>query len=350
MKGTSRLGLAGVIDIPLELLARRAQRLEELGFDQMWLPDERLTRNVYVGLALAARATNNIGLGVGVTNPYTRNPAHTAAAVATLDELSGGRMTLGFGAGGDLSHYGLEKVRPVRAIREAVQIARGLCSGGELAYSGELFSTIHAHLGFQPVRCPPIYIAARGPQILSLAGEIADGAIIGGFSDQAGLRYAKARIAAGLGKSKRTWDAIETVAWLYFSMSEEPDVSRNAVRRIVMASIITSHAVLDQIGVVLPTGLQTFLNRRRWVIGPEELVEASNLLEEAQLNAFAVFGTPDECLAKLTSLAVAPVNQLALVPYPPGGDGLDSYLEILASEFLPTLRTSLGVQATMESQ
>jgi len=89
-----------VIDIPVRALGRRAEEVEDLGFDRFWLPDERLTRNVYTGLTVSALHTETLRLGVAVTNPYSRNVALTAAAAATIDELSGGRFSLGFGAGG----------------------------------------------------------------------------------------------------------------------------------------------------------------------------------------------------------------------------------------------------------
>jgi uncharacterized protein (TIGR00369 family) len=73
-----------VIDIPLRALGRRAEEVESLGFDRFWLPDERLTRNFYTGLTVCALHTESVGLGVAVTNPYSRNVALTAAAAALV--------------------------------------------------------------------------------------------------------------------------------------------------------------------------------------------------------------------------------------------------------------------------
>jgi len=110
-------------------VTHRAARLEELGFQDIWVPDERLLRNVYISLATIANATTKVGLGPGVTDPYTRHPAHTAAAMATLDELSGGRASLGLGLGGGLDAYGLARIKPVSTMREAVKVIRGLLGG-----------------------------------------------------------------------------------------------------------------------------------------------------------------------------------------------------------------------------
>src|ERR1039458_862183 len=76
------------------------EEIESLGFDHLWLTDSSLhARNCYSYLTLAASRSTSLLLGTAVTNPATRHPAITAAAAATVDEISGGRMLLGIGAG-----------------------------------------------------------------------------------------------------------------------------------------------------------------------------------------------------------------------------------------------------------
>jgi hypothetical protein len=99
--------LALPLDAPVDVIAERAQTAERLGFDRVWVPDERLRRSVYVALAACALKTESIGLGVGVTNPYTRHAAVTAASIASVEELRPGKVVLGLGAGGELSHLGI---------------------------------------------------------------------------------------------------------------------------------------------------------------------------------------------------------------------------------------------------
>src|ERR1700678_147814 len=76
---------------------------EQAGLDEVWLGDEGPARDPFALLAAAAGVTTTIRLGVAVTNPYLRHPATTAATALTVHELSGGRMVLGMGAGGDLA-------------------------------------------------------------------------------------------------------------------------------------------------------------------------------------------------------------------------------------------------------
>ena len=86
-----RIGVASLVERPMGELAERARAFESFGYDDIWVPDERLLRNAYVSLAAVAGATSRVGLGTAVTNPYTRHPVITAAAIATIDELSAWR-------------------------------------------------------------------------------------------------------------------------------------------------------------------------------------------------------------------------------------------------------------------
>ena len=95
-----------------------------------------------------AAGTQRCRIGPSVTNPYTRHPALTAAAIATVDELSGGRAVLALGAGGGLEQFGIDRVNPVGALREATQIIRGLTAGEKVDFAGRHFTVNGAQLGF----------------------------------------------------------------------------------------------------------------------------------------------------------------------------------------------------------
>jgi 5,10-methylenetetrahydromethanopterin reductase len=188
--GRLRVGVASLVEHPMPELAQRAGALEELGYDDIWVPDERLMRNVYVSLAAVAGATTHVGLGTAVTNPYTRHPTLTAASIATIDELSGGRATLAMGAGGGLGAYGIERRSPVQALREATDIIRRLTSGETVTWQGELFRLNGAHLDFPALRRVPVYLAARGTSAASPTPRTWSR---GGWSAQGGARVTSTR-------------------------------------------------------------------------------------------------------------------------------------------------------------
>src|SRR5579859_4658385 len=93
------LGVALMPQYPPEEFARYCRRIDALPFEHLWIPDERFFRDVGVNLTLAATNTRRVQIGPAVTDPFIRHPASTAALMATLDELSGGRVTVGIGAG-----------------------------------------------------------------------------------------------------------------------------------------------------------------------------------------------------------------------------------------------------------
>ena len=112
-------------ELPAKELASLAHRIEEWGYDYLWLADERFFREVYSSLTLCALNTSRIKLGPCVTDPYSRHPALTAQAIGTLDEISGGRSVLGIGAGiSGFTELGIARSRPALAIREAVTLIR----------------------------------------------------------------------------------------------------------------------------------------------------------------------------------------------------------------------------------
>jgi 5,10-methylenetetrahydromethanopterin reductase len=338
-------GIAGLADTPVASLADRAGRLEEAGFDQLWLADERLLRNVYVSLAAMAAGTERCLVGPSVTNPYTRHPALTAAAIATVDELSGGRAVLALGAGGGLEQFGIERVNPVGALREATSIIRALTAGEKVNFSGRRFTVNGAQLNFGWRRQVPVYIAARGPKILELAGEVADGVIIGGFAQPAGLAYALDRVSAGLSRAGRSLADLDVVAWLYTCVSDDREAARRAVSRMVMASIITSRTILDQLGIVLPGSLAERVANGTWTYAEDEMLAAARLLPDEVIEAFAVYGTASECARRLAEIRSAGVDQLAFVVLPGVGMTWEEVAMRIAREVLPQLEGSGGSSA-----
>ncbi|GAA4252974.1 LLM class flavin-dependent oxidoreductase [Dactylosporangium darangshiense] len=337
MDKTLRIGVASLVERPMPELAAQAARLESLGYDQIWVPDERLLRNVYVALATIATATSRIGLATGVTNPYTRHPAMTAAAIATIDELSGGRASLGLGAGGGLDAFGIDRPSPVKALRETTAIVRAL-TGGERFTAREGMFPMDAGLNFTSSRRVPVYLAARGPKILRLAGEIADGVVIGGFARPEGIDYARRQVAQGLERSGRTWSDLDVVSWLYVSVDDDAEKARVAVAKIVLASLVTSRPILDQLGVDLPGPLRDHLDRTGWAFPALDAHEAAALLSPGLLDTFAVYGTPDDCVRRLREIRECGIDHLTCVLFAPSGSTVDDVAERLAESVLPALR------------
>jgi 5,10-methylenetetrahydromethanopterin reductase len=162
-------------------VAAFARSAEEAGFDHAWFPDSQfLWRDVWATVALAAVRTERIVLGTAVTNFETRNPAVTAAAAATIEELAPHRFVLGVGTGdSSIKTLGLAPTRLGR-MRRQVELVRQLLAGEAVAYGGTAgaYANRRMRMRCAPGYPVPIYLAATGPKALELAGRIADGVIM----------------------------------------------------------------------------------------------------------------------------------------------------------------------------
>jgi probable F420-dependent oxidoreductase len=147
---------------------------EDCGFEYGWLFDSHvLWREPYPLLTLMALNTTTMRLGTCVTNPATREPSVTASALATLNEISGGRMDLGIGRG-DSARRVLGKPPITLADTEtAVQVIRDLVEGRAVVYEGTELA-----LPWTGRWRLPVWIAGYGPLTLAMTGRIADGVIL----------------------------------------------------------------------------------------------------------------------------------------------------------------------------
>ena len=126
-------------------------------------------------LAASATRTSTIALATGITSPLLRHPGAIAVSLATVDELSGGRAVLGLGLGGQLSlePFGIQVERPVAIVRDAIETARSVL---DRAPSARYRPPEHA----MPARPVPIWVGARGPQLVRTAARLADGLFLSG--------------------------------------------------------------------------------------------------------------------------------------------------------------------------
>ncbi|WP_165962707.1 LLM class flavin-dependent oxidoreductase [Occultella glacieicola] len=190
------VGVTVRLDQPITAAAEGARRAEALGFTSVWLADHYFHRDVSAALALMMASTERVRLGTAVMSPFLRHPTLLASLAATLREIGPDRFVLGLGTGGYefASEMGIPMRRPLQITRETVQIAREL-GRGTAHVTGETFSADGSALRWAP-QDGPLYLAARGPKMLELAGAISDGVITHGIS--AGhIDFVKEKVAAG---------------------------------------------------------------------------------------------------------------------------------------------------------
>lgn len=215
-------GLRVPTDGPPQETGGFAERVEDAGFDFLWIPDTPLLagrwRDVYLHLHAAALATSTIRLGPGVTNPITREPVSTAGAIVTLDEAADGRAELVAGTGYSSSYILGKKAAKLRHMREAFALWRSLFGGGPTELGG---LQIELGDGFRHI---PLYMAASAPKALALAGEIADGVLIMVGSAPGVVKWALDRVDEGALRAGR--DPADVRRILVQTACMEPDRRR----------------------------------------------------------------------------------------------------------------------------
>lgn len=300
-------------------------------YDVLWVPDERFFRDMGVLLTLAAVHTERVRIGPAVTDPFVRHPALTAAAMATLAEVSHGRLITGIGAGiSGFSAMGVVQARPQVAIREAVQLMRDLWVGHDVELDGRS-TTFHGRLDFAPThRDIPIWIAGRGPAVLKLGGEVADGVLIGGLASQPGIAYAHARIDEGVDKRTRPSPPTRGV-WMHTAVADDPERARDAVRNIVVGVLISSRGVLGELGIPIPERILEALEGVTYGVNNPEVHKVGAMLDDEVLSHFAVAGTPAVVGQRVRELGAMGIDHVAVVPWLAEGQTLDEFVVALSA-------------------
>lgn len=151
---------------------------EKLNYDSIWVP-ETWGNDAFTILTTIAENTSRIKFGTGIVSVFSRSPAIIAQTIATIDTFSCGRAILGLGTSTDLVNenwHGESHKRPLRRMKECVEIVRLILSGERVNYDGEIFNLKNLKLQSNPLRKNiPIYLASLGPKNLKLTGELADG-------------------------------------------------------------------------------------------------------------------------------------------------------------------------------
>src|SRR5437762_9319284 len=161
-----------------------AQYAEQRGFEAVWQAESRLVRDAIVPMAAFAAVTSRIKVGSGVLNNWTRNIGLLASTFLTLDDLAPDRIICGIGAWWDplARNVGIERKKPLKAMRETIEVMRRLLGMERVTYHGEFHQVDGIELdvvhGRREPRHVPMYIGATGDAMLELAGEIADGVVL----------------------------------------------------------------------------------------------------------------------------------------------------------------------------
>jgi alkanesulfonate monooxygenase SsuD/methylene tetrahydromethanopterin reductase-like flavin-dependent oxidoreductase (luciferase family) len=220
-------------------LTALAQLCERAGIGTMWLQNYTLRRDPFMSLVPAALATTRVGLGVCVVSPWEMHPVKMANALLTLQEYAGGRAGLVIGGGGEwLARLGIKPQKRVRAVREAIELVRGACSGAPLTYKGELYKVWNYRAEFGIGVPPVVYAGANQSQMIRAATPAADGVM---YSDMPRERIADAvgaTVQAVSAKGRDTGRYRISNIWAWHIKTDREVAQREARRELLLRGLL----------------------------------------------------------------------------------------------------------------
>jgi 5,10-methylenetetrahydromethanopterin reductase len=323
-------------------LVELAQAAERLGYDDFWIADERFFREVYASLTLVATKTSRMRLGPCVTDPYSRHPALTAMAIATLDEISGGRAILGIGAGvSGFRELGVVRDRPAVAIREALSVIDRLLAGETVTFKGEQIALTDTQLDFPaPRRHVPSYVASQRRAGCAVAGRVADGAIMQGCVADPLLGFFSDSVAEGARAAGRDPADLDMVARINVCVNDDRRAAKDLMRPTIVRSLSAQRPdffTFARAGLALPPALRNAVLQLPYTHDPEPLRRVAPLVPDDFVDAVTLAGPPDEVAAGVTRLGRAGVTQLLMYPMSVGGRFEDT-IERFQRDVMPRVR------------
>lgn len=323
-------GVEFVPEDPVGEIVEKVKVADKTGFDYVWITDHYNNRNVYIVLTRLAEETEQINLGPGVTNPYTIHPAQTASAMATISELSDGRAVLGIGPGDKttLDALGFEWDKPLTRTREAIEIINELLAGERVTTEDmEKYDLKGAKLNFKTDHKIPVFIGAQGPNMLKMAGKNGEGILINA-SHRKDFDYAVGEIENGVEDAGRDMDDIEVVAYTSFSVAEDKKSAKEAaIPPVAFIAAGVPDVVLDRHGI--PSEDAGKIGK---ALGEGDFGTAFGSVTDEMIDAFALYGTPEECVTKIEELAEKGVTQV--VAGSPIGPDKKKSMKIISDEIM----------------
>jgi 5,10-methylenetetrahydromethanopterin reductase len=281
-----------------------AQYAEAHGFEAVWQAESRLVREATVPMAAFAAVTDRLKVASGVADCWTRNPARLAATFSTLDDLAPGRVILGVGAWWDplAAKVGIRRDHPLTVMREVVTVVRALLANEHVTFQGRHvhFDGVELDYVYQERRPKhvPIYIGATGMQMMSLAGQIADGVVLNYLVSPDYNERALEALAEGAARAGRSIDDIDRPQLVVCSVHEDRQTALDMARLMVtqylgqqphiMKASGVPQSLLDAVGEVLT-----------WPATHEQVVAASRLVPDEIVEMLTASGTPAEAREKV---------------------------------------------------
>jgi 5,10-methylenetetrahydromethanopterin reductase len=280
------------------------QYAESRGFEAVWQAESRLVRDAIVPMAAFAATTSRVKIASGVVNNWTRNAAVLAATFLTLDDLAPNRIICGIGAWWDplAQKVGIQRTKPLLAMREVVSVVRDLLARKRVTFHGEFVNLDDVELdvvhGRKESRNVPIYIGATGPQMMALTGEIADGAVLNYLVSPRYNEAALDQLQIGAKKAGRRLEDIDRPQLVVCSVDSDRKRALDAARKLVTQYLGQQPHIMKASGVSQDL-LDAIAQVLTWPATEEQIEQAMRLVPDDVVQMITASGTPDEVRAKV---------------------------------------------------
>jgi 5,10-methylenetetrahydromethanopterin reductase len=296
---------------------------EMRGFEAVWQAESRLVRDAIVPMAAYAAVTERLKIGSGVINNWTRNIGLLAATFLTLDDLAPDRIICGIGAWWDplARNVGIERRKPLTAMRETIVVLRRLLNMERVTFHGEFHHVDGIELdvvhGRREPRNVPIMIGATGDQMMEMAGEIGDGVLLNYCVPPEYNDKAMELLEKGARKAGRSLDDIDRPQLVVCSVDHDGDKAIDTTRELLTQYLAQQPHIAKASGVSpdVVAEIQSILG---WPATHEQIRRAKHLVPEELIHRITASGTPEEARLKVNEYRKRGCTCPVL--YPVGGD------------------------------
>jgi 5,10-methylenetetrahydromethanopterin reductase len=306
---------------------------EERGLEAVWQAESRLVRDAIVPMAAYAAVSDRIKVGSGVINNWTRNIGLLASTFLTLDDLAPNRIICGIGAWWDplARNVGIERRKPLTAMRETVEVLRRLLNMERVTFHGEFVHVDGIELdvvhGRREPRNVPIMIGATGEKMMELTGEIADGVVLNYCVPPEYNDDALEQLERGARRAGRSMDEIDRPQLVVCSVDHDREKAVDTTRELLTQYLAQQPHIAKASGVSeeVVTQIQAMLG---WPATKEQIQQAKHLVPEDLIHRITASGTPEEARLKVEEYRKHGCTSPIL--YPVGGD-----VKLLIDTFAP---------------
>jgi 5,10-methylenetetrahydromethanopterin reductase len=322
--------------------AALVEECESLGYAYLWPSNEKFFHDMYIQATVIAERTTKPLIGTFVADPYTHHPALTATAIGTLDEVSRGRAVLGIGAGGTgFPPMGIKRVKPARAIKEAIQVIRPLLRGETVDFQGEVIQFKRGRLNFESRPDIPIIVATRGDLVLQVGGEVADGVMIATYAEPVGIQHALKQVEKGAIRGGRSLRDVKLISRVDACISSNRQAAIEAVKPMVGVFLWTSYpdrGFVHRVDLEVPDELEQIIAQRDYNL----MEENAHKIPDAFVDKLCWAGTAEEVAHKVAAVVESGVSSITFLPHPPPGGDIHETVREFARTVKPLVEDMTG--------